>query len=148
VPRFIGLRLGRLPAAQAQPVELEGSIEALPSVLWDGVVLPSGPAMESALAASAEILDFVKEQYRHCKPMLLLGPDPAGTLSALGIAAALDGEAPDPGLVLGGSLRTDAAANASSEEPADASVDQAVAEFLQSLARHRHFERELEVPRV
>jgi len=104
--------------------------------------------MESALAASAEIKDFVKEQYRHCKPLLLLGSDPAATLSALGIAAARDGEAPDPGLVLGASLRADAAANAPSEEPADASVDEAVAEFLRSLARHRHFERELEVPRV
>jgi catalase len=148
VPRFIGLRLGRVAVAEDQPVELEGSIEALPSVLWDGVVLPSGPAMESALAASAEIKDFVKEQYRHCKPLLLLGPDPAATLSALGIAAPLDGEAGDPGLVLGGSVRTGAAAKASSEEPADASVDQAVAEYLQALARHRHFERELEVPRV
>jgi catalase len=143
VPRFIGLRLGRV-TGEGAPIEMEGSVEALPSVLWDGVVLPCSPAAMSALAGSAEFAGFVQEQYRHCKPMLLLGERPEDTLSALGIPRPLQGEAGDPGLVLAGAMPILEAP----QRTLTLSTDQAVELFIQALARHRHFERELEVPRV
>ena len=122
LPRFVGPRLGRVPAGPGEAIELEASIEALPSVLWDGVVLPCGPAAASALAASDELKDFVKEQYRHCKPLLLLGEDGTPALAALGITLPAD-----PGLVCSG---------------ADANADEAIDAFVATLGRHRHYERE------
>ena len=37
--------------------------------LWDAVVLPDGDAAK-VLSGLAQALEFVKDQYRHCKPML------------------------------------------------------------------------------
>jgi catalase len=44
VPRFVGLRLGRVDTTDGEPIEVEASVEAMPSVLWDAVVLPGGDA--------------------------------------------------------------------------------------------------------
>ena len=57
-----------------------------------------------ALRADGRTLEFIKDQYRHCKPILALG---AGDqlLGACGIDTALpDGEA-DPGLIVAADAR-------------------------------------------
>ena len=75
-------------------------------------------------------LDFVKEQYRHCKTLLVTA-DALPLLGAAGIMAQLPDGSPDPGLV-------------SADGDAAAGIDA----FLHALARHRHFEREADPPRV
>jgi catalase len=134
VPRFVALRLGRVPCSDGAPIEAEATIEALPSVLWDAVVLPGGDAALATLADSPEAVDFVKEQYRHCKPLLALSEGAAQWFADAGIPFLLHEERPDPGVVL-------------SEGPDASSPDPAGA-FLAALGRHRHHERELEVRRV
>jgi catalase len=134
VPRYVGLRLGRVATAQGDGIEVEASIEALPSVLWDAVVLPGGDAALATLVASAEVMDFVKEQYRHSKPILAIGETGRQVLAVAGIPRLLADERPDPGLVL-----TDGA-GAESGDP--------LMVFIATLGRHRHHERELEIPRV
>ena len=81
------------------------------------------------LAADRRRREFVKDQYRHCKPILALG---AGRrlLEKAGITGRLPDGAPDPGLVFG--------------TGEDGSVDA----FMAALAKHRHFERETDPPRV
>jgi catalase len=76
-----------------------------------------------ALAADGRAVEFVKDQYRHCKPMLI-SADSAPLLGKAGIPAKLPSGAADPGLVT--------------------SVDA----FLTALAKHRHFERETDPPIV
>ena len=124
VPRYIGLRLGRITSDAGDEIEVESSIEAMPSVLWDAVVVPAGDAALTGLAASAQVLDFIKEQYRHCKPMLVLG-DGAQLLKAAGVPLRLPSGDDDPGLLV-----------------VDSTSGMKLPAFITALARHRHYERE------
>jgi len=86
-PRFVGVRLGRRCRAPAIRSNVEVTLEAAPSVVWDAVVVPAG---DDALAEFGQAVEFLKDQYRHSKPILLLGgrerpgtaaqlpPNPAG----------------------------------------------------------------------
>jgi catalase len=130
LPRYVGLRLGRVEPADGPAIEVEATLEALPSVLWDAVVLPAGKQALPALCAQGQVVEFVKEQYRHCKPMLVLDRE-ALLLAAAGISLLLPDGRADPGLVVRGA------------EP-----QPALSLFLAALARHRAFERDTDPPRV
>ncbi len=70
-------------------------------------------------------------QYRHCKPILLMGSAEA-MLEKAGIPARLSSGKPDPGLL----------------QCRDDQLRPALAAFGEALARRRHFERETDPPRV
>jgi catalase len=131
VPRFVGIKLGQVRSARGDPVEVEVSLEAAPSVLWDAVVLPDGDAPVDTLSQSGHAIEFVKDQYRHCKPMLVLGLA-ASLLDEAGIPSALPSGEPDPGLL---------------QFPGD-QYDAALQAFIEALTKHRHFERETDPPTV
>jgi catalase len=121
VPRYVGPQLGTFNG-----VDVEITLETGPSVLFDAVVVPDGAG---ALAEVGLAIDFVKEQFRHCKPMLVLGSG-MQLLEAARIPDRLpDGEA-DPFLVRGDDR------------------DNRSEDFIAALARHRHFERFTDPPRV
>lgn len=120
MPRFVGARLGKVMPSQGEPIHVEVTISTAPAVLWDGVVVPAG---DGALAGLAPAVDFVKEQYRHCKTILLLGQALAD--KAMLPATLPDGQA-DPGLLRG----ADGAA------------------FIEALSHHRHYQRETDPPAV
>jgi catalase len=102
----------------------------MPSVLYDAVVVPDGEDAVGRLSADGRVLEFLKDQYRHCKPILVLGAG-AELLARAGIPRDLPSGGPDPGLVIG--------------KPGDSAVTEA---FMTALAKHRHFERETDPPRV
>jgi len=106
-------------------------MEAAPSVVWDGLVVPGGDAALAELASSGHALEFLKDQYRHCKPILLLGAAQA-LLEKAGIPPTLDSGENDPGL-----LTFD-----------DAQAELSLAAFVEALTQHRHFARETNPPRV
>ena len=126
VPRFVSTTLGAVEAASGDAIEVDVSFEAAPSVLYDAIVLPDGADAVARLKADGRTLEFIKDQYRHCKPLLALG-EGAQLLAACGI----ESDAPDPGLILATTDTTDAA---------DA--------FVAAIAKHRHFARETDPPRV
>jgi catalase len=130
VPRFVGSRLGSAAVTSGESIAVDASLEATPSVLYDAVVLPDGDDAVDALAMDGRTTEFLKDQYRHCKPILALGNGKA-LLEGAGIPLALPSGDPDPGLILGTS--------------GDESV---VGAFLGALAKHRHFERETDPPLV
>ena len=121
VPRFLGARLGQVQPSSGAPLHVEASLEIAPSVLWDAVVIPGN---DGALAEFGQAVEFVKDQYRHCKTILALGQDSA-LLAAARLPLTLPDGGQDPGLLVG-----------------EASG------FLSALAKHRHFERECDPPRV
>jgi catalase len=129
-PRYVGLRLGRVEPADGPPIEVETTLEAMPSVLWDAVVLPAGKQALPALCAHGQVVEFIKEQYRHCKPLLVLDRE-ALLLAAAGISLRLPDGGADPGLVVRGS-----------------EMQAALRLFLAALARHRAFARDTDPPRV
>jgi catalase len=119
VPRFVGRRLGTIDPASGRPIDVEVTLETAPAVLFDAVVLPDGEAAVAALAEDPHALDFVKDQFRHCKPILAIGAS-SKLLAAAGIP-----RASDPGLVLA---------------PA-AEAGTALTGFVEALARHRVYDR-------
>ena len=131
VPRLVGQQLGKVAAGADCELDVEITLETGPSVLYDALVLPDGAAAIATLAKDARALEFVREQYRHGKPILALG---AGStlLRAAGVPFELPGGAIDPGLILsdGYDLRA------------------ALAAFEAALARHRVYARETDPPRV
>ena len=98
VPRFVGARLGAVTPDEGDPIDVEVTIEAAPSVLWDALIIPDGDAAAAAFSADGQALEFVKDQYRHCKTILALGPG-ADVLDAANIPAGLPDGEPDPGVL-------------------------------------------------
>ncbi|HUR41966.1 MAG TPA: catalase, partial [Verrucomicrobiae bacterium] len=130
VPRFVGLRLGAVQPEDGEPLHVEITLETAPSVLWDAVVLPGGDAAAQTLAQAGQVAEFIKDQYRHCKPLLAIGASSA-LLEAAGASVTLPDGKPDPGVVLAKSASKDA-----------------IARLVAAIARHRHFEREIDPPPV
>ncbi|GJI96055.1 catalase HPII [Duganella caerulea] len=127
VPRLVAPQLGQLTAADGGKLDIDISIEAGPAVLYDALIVADGAASAAMLMRDADALDFVRQQYRHCKPVLAVGAGVELLLKA-GLPATLENGAPDLSL-----WRADAA-----------SLDAALAEFKHALAGHRNFQRETE----
>jgi catalase len=132
VPHILAPRLGAVAAADgSSSIEVERTLENAPGVLFDAVAIPCGEAAAQALAADAHALDFVRLQYRHCKPLLVVGKG-ALLLAKANIPPRLPGGANDPGLI--------------GTEPGD--LPDALTAFKQALANGRVWQRETDPPAV
>jgi catalase len=131
VGRFVGIQLGQVGGTGAARLDVEVSMEAAPAAVWDALVIPGGEAAFTTLSANGQALEFLKDQYRHCKPIMLIGAA-GGLLGQAKIPDTLPSGEHDPGLLV--------------LEPAE--VEAGVAEFIEALAQHRHFGRETDPPRV
>jgi catalase len=127
VARLVGPILGPVATADGGEIEVEVTFENSPSVLFDAVAIPGGAA--DALATVGPALEFVKDQFRHCKPILAIGSGP-DLLAKAGIPLLLPSGNPDPGLLV------------------VESGDDAVDAFVEAIAKHRHFERYADPPVV
>src|SRR4030095_12126649 len=76
------------------------SLEAAPAVLYDALVLPDGAEAVDALRADGHTLEFIKDQYRHCNPILALGASEQ-LLQACDINTTLPNGQADPGVLVG-----------------------------------------------
>ena len=131
VPRYVGIKLGQVNSASGDPIEVEISMETGPAVLYDALVLPDGAAGVEALTQSGHAMEFLKDQYRHCKPILALGA--ARTmLDKAGIPAMLPSGDAD-----GGILHFDGD-----------NLDGALESFAEAIMKHRHFARETDPPLI
>jgi catalase len=128
VPVFLGSRLGRVQADGGGSIEIGASLDVAPAVVFDAMVLPDGEAAVASLSANGRALEFLKDQYRHCKPILVLGAA-SRLLEAAGVPATLPSGKADPGLILGDAGET-------------------MDTFIAAIAAHRHFAREAEPPIV
>jgi catalase len=131
MPRFVGVRLGGVRTAGGDALPVEVTTEAVPSVLFDALVVPDGDPAVRQLAQDAHAIDFVKDQYRHCKPLLVLGRG-AALLELARVPTSLPSGEPDPGLIV-----------AAADE-----AHAALPRFVEALAKHRHFERQTDPPSV
>ncbi|MDM5178127.1 catalase [Massilia sp. DJPM01] len=130
VPRVVASQLGKVKTSDGATLDVEITLEAGPSVLYDAVVVPDGDAV-TVLGRDAHALDFVREQYRHCKPILVVGAG-AALLKKAGVPPALPDGSADPALI-----GTEAGALAP-----------ALAAFKKALAGHRSFARETDPPKI
>jgi len=131
VPRVVGIKLGAVRTSAGPALEIEVSMETAPSVLWDALIVFGSAVKNHPLANSGHAKEFLKDQYRHCKPILLHG-SAQSLLAAAGVPTELPSKKADPGLIVSANLKGDRDLNA----------------FVTAVARHRQFERETDPPRV
>jgi catalase len=131
VPRYIGPRLGSVETVEGDSIEVEVTFETMPSVLFDAAAVPGGRAAVERLGNVGHALEFLKELYRHAKPILALG-DGADLVESAGAPAMLPSGKPDPGMLIDRESKPDAVLPA----------------FVKAIARHRHHEREVDPPAV
>ena len=129
-PKFVAPRLGPIRATGGA-IEADTTVAATPAVLFDAVVIGDGADAVKAMAADGRFLEFVKDQYRHCKTILAVGAS-GEVLEKAGIPDKLPSGKSDPGLLHDSKGRAASSARA----------------FIAAVARHRHFERETNPPRV
>ncbi|MBC7983838.1 MAG: catalase [Candidatus Obscuribacterales bacterium] len=128
VPRYVGIRLGQIRAADGKKLTVNVTLEAMPAVLFDALVLPDGQQAVATLLNHGHVIEFVKEQYRHCKPILALGTS-ASLLDQCGIPRTLPSGEADSGLLLFSSPSAEASAA-----------------FCSAVAKHRHLARYADPP--
>jgi catalase len=130
VPRLIASRLGSVIAEDGESFEVDSTLENSPSVLFDGLILPDGTEAIEQLGRDGRSLEFLKDQYRHCKTVLALGAS-TQLLEKLGIDYQRLGGGEDPGLIV-----------VDSAEALDPRI------FIAALSKHRHPARDSDPPSI
>ncbi|OEZ63880.1 MULTISPECIES: catalase [unclassified Duganella] len=130
VPRLVGVQLGARKGADGSRIDVEISLEAGPSVLYDAVIVPDG-VEQGRLAVIGQTQEFLRDQYRHCKPIFAWGGG-ADLLKLANLPSTLPDGSDDPGLVLAAAADTAGAFD----------------KFVAALSGHRAFVRETDPPLV
>ena len=128
VGHFVGPRVGKFVADDGAEVEAGKSMENSPSVLFDALVLPDGDQAIETLARDGHTMEYLKDQFRHCKTILALG----ASRKLLEMAGISDFSGKDSGILLAEPTK------ASSAAPA----------FIAAIAAHRHPARDSDPPKV
>lgn len=131
VPRLVGIRLGQVKDVDGGVFDADASLENTPAVLFDALVLPCGEKAVEALSRDGRTMEFIKDQYRHCKTILALGLSKA-LLDKAGIPATLPSGQPDEALI----------------QAPPSQVSQVLETFMASVARHRYTPRDSDPPLI
>ncbi|KIC84571.1 catalase HPII [Pseudomonas sp. C5pp] len=111
-PMLLGPTSAPVMAADGKQLSVDASMEGMPSIMFDGIVVPAGKASTDALAGSGLAKHFLLEGYKHLKAMVLTKE----LLGCLGLKE-------DKGLLLGDEQKT-------------------VDAFVKAVEGHRVWERE------
>jgi catalase len=133
--KVVAPRLGSLTSANGTAVKVDFSLLTASSVLFDAVYVPGGEKSVEALKSEAKALHFIHEAFNHCKAIAAagaggdllrasyLGPDKIPEANA-----ARDQVGPDGGMIIS----------------RDAQPDSITAAFINAIAQHRHWSREMQ----
>ena len=131
VPRLVAPRLGKVSTAEGGVLMADASLENTPPVLFDALVLPDGIDAVTTLAKIGQTMEFLKDQYRHCKTILVLGASTA-LIDKVGIQALLPSGEEDPGLLFS-DVR---------------GIKKAISGFIAAVALHKHGARDSDPPLI
>lgn len=73
VPLLIDPRLGTYPASDKGVFEADASMENSPAVLFDALIVVDGDEAISTLEKIGNTMEFIRDQYRHRKTIMVLG---------------------------------------------------------------------------
>jgi len=121
----LSLGLRPLTGANGRTLAVDYRIVAEPSVVWDAVFIPGGAQSFKTLAQSGAAMLFVREQYKHAKPICAFG-DGVALLESAGIHGRDPAAAEALGVIVG---------NAASAK------NGAAAKFATAIAHGRFFNR-------
>ena len=122
VVRLLGARLGSVGG-----LEVDSTFENSPSVLFDGFILPGNDAVMEKFSALGQAVEFLKDQFRHCKTVAISAAARPYIERKLGTDAPTGADA--------GLIELD-------------SKGGGVDAFVKALAKHRHFARDQDPPRI
>ncbi|AEG93116.1 catalase [Ramlibacter tataouinensis] len=131
IARLVGTRIGRMPTSAGDALDADASLENEPGFLFDALILPDGQEAVAALAQDGHTMEFIRDQFRHCKTILALGASRQLMVKA-GLPVSMDKSHAQGGTGL------------IFAEAGDAR--QAIAAFIEGMTRHRHFGREMDPP--
>lgn len=126
IARFVGIRLGVVQCAEGGEIEIDATFETMPAVLFDALVVPGGYGDMYDPAGGRLAIDFIKEQYRHCKPILALGTG-KDLIESAGVKMKLPSGEFDSGVLTFANDENDG---------------EILLQFREAIAAHRHYERE------
>jgi catalase len=124
VTKVVAGHLGFVASSSGQQVPVDHTFQAMPSALFDAVLVPAGAASAQALQKDGQAVHFILDAYRHCKPMCLIG-ESVEILRSAGVALP-DAPVP-PGVVIG------------TNEPTTRL--QMAQDFIAAIGKHRHWAR-------
>ncbi|WP_222622417.1 catalase [Ramlibacter albus] len=133
VARLVGGRIGPMKTASGEVIDADASMENEPGFLFDALVLPDGEEAVAALAQDGHTVEFIKDQFRHCKMILVLGASEL-LMAKAGLPVTMD--------------KSQAQGRTGLTFAAAAQADAAVAQFIADVAKHRHFGREMDPPLI
>lgn len=131
VPRLIGPHLGTFETTSGEALEADASLENEPGFLFDALVLPDGDDAVDTLSKNGHTMEFVKDQYRHCKTILVLGAS-TELIEKAEIRPLLPTGEEDPGLIMGKASE----------------IDDLATQFMDAMAKHKHAVRDSDPPLV
>ncbi|WP_209316472.1 catalase [Halomonas salinarum] len=132
VVHFVGPKVGLFVGVgdsgdkTGEEIEADKSMENAPGFLFDALVIPDGSEAVQALVDNGDPMEFVKDQFKHCKTILALG---AGR-KLLEMAGIDSTAGQDPGILIADS------ADAAGIAPT----------LIDAVAAHRHSSREIGPP--
>ena len=121
-----------MTGADGQECKADFSFLTASSVLFDAVYVPGGDASATALKEQSDASSFVEEAYKHCKAIAASG-------AGVGLLARWLGEKFSESNTTG-KLVADEQGVVTSRGPA---ADNFATAFINAIAQHRHWEREL-----
>jgi catalase len=92
-PMLLGPSSAPVKSADGKQLPVDASIEGMPSIMFDGIVVPGGKASIDALSGSGVAKHFLLEGYKHLKA-IVLAKEAKALLGSLGLKE-------DKGLLLG-----------------------------------------------
>jgi catalase len=131
-PMVVSTRLGTC-AGDGGEVEVDKTFSTAASVLFDAVLVAGGAGAVEALQGEGDAVQFVGEAFKHAKPLAAIGAGvsllEAARLPGVELAAATDGATvSDQGVVTAGD----------GGDPTELA-----AQFVEAIAAHRHWGRQL-----
>ncbi|MBW4515717.1 MAG: catalase [Timaviella obliquedivisa GSE-PSE-MK23-08B] len=118
---------GKIKTVEGQEVMVDKTFLTSASAMFDAIYVPGGKASIEALKSSEDALHFVREAFKHCKPIAATA-EGVDLLQASGLTGVSLGDSSvhdDQGVVTAGK----------------ADVSQVVKPFVQAIAQHRYWNR-------
>lgn len=116
---ILAMHLGVVKTASGKNLAVDHTIETMPSIVFDGLLLPNGPRCLKTLLQQGIVKHFVLEAYKHFKTIGFLH-------DALRFLPEFEFSTDEPGLII---------------QEKDVSLNAFVKQFIAALAQHRHWHR-------
>ncbi len=131
VARIVGPHVGLIPTLSGEALDADASMENEPGFLFDALILAEGAEAIAALSQDGHTGEFIRDQFRHCKPILCVG-DARHLVRKAGLPISMDKSLAQGGT---GLIVVEAGEGGA-----------ALDAFMEAMRKHRHFGRETDPP--